>query len=1031
MRIYRSIKDIERNPALIGCVRVLRRAWVEFELDSVLCVKDVPTLYRKNSRTILTPDELNALHRKFWNQGIASVLLIVDPRTAYVLSGLQQPLKGDDLLSDEAASPIVYQWPLIEFSQAQKDSLYEAVGNGEFYRRYQEKFKTDGSVDQYLSNNLQALCKLLTESKRLPAIAEDTAHNFICRLLFACYLVDRGIASSDKKGTRLHEALRNRTDAEAVEHLYAFFKRLKGKFNGSMFDQDLDDEKSKITAAHMGKIIAFLNGDEVDKQQPTLGFWAYDFKLIPIETISGIYENFLTSEDRDKKGAHYTPRFLAEMTLDIACESRPKDWTQLRYLDFSCGSGVFLVTLFNRLATAWELKNQKLQKEVDYYAIKAAALRDILEYQIRGMDIKLSACTLACFSLYVALLDSFDPTDIKTYIENTGNKLPRLLLKQKGHLDGQNFIPVVCEGNTLETTRFDGEKFDVIVGNPPWGGEGRGSKEPSLKFIERTEELLNETGHACLLLPSKIFLNINSDGFQEKWFSNHTLDRVVQLADFSFTLFPSAKCPCMIVRFRKGVSPEKHQIIYDTPKFDASARRQGLVLITEADRKGIPQARILHEAAEGRAHVLWKRLLWGTRRDGRLLDYLEQFPKLEVRTGGAKSRKAWQKGQGVQPDSKGNCKAPMYPWWKPSHRFIDARASCLNDGFFLFEDDSERVGNRFDRLYFSREENKEIFEAPMVLISQGFGKVVYCDFSVLFQDSLQAIHGSQDDEDLLLFLTAYLKSDLAKYYCFHTSSTLGIERDTVRFKELLKLPFPLPEDAPAQNAASIVQKVAALLRTEKRELLKLRPQCENEIEWLDLRTRRARKLQIRTDKLVFQYFGISNPERALVEDTVHIFERSATPTTPDKIDLPTLQPIQRVTDAVVIGYKGGLQVYADALVGTLNGWAEEQESEWRVRASGGVDEQSGLALVTVSIVPRGEATVFETTTLDNSIWNDLFNAFSSRQAAIRHERQIIGFQGSNFYILRPHSLIHWTRTAALNDADEFFAQYLQRRRQAR
>src|SRR5690606_4656092 len=128
---------------------------------------------------------------------------------------------------------------------------------------------------------------------------------------------------------------------------------------------------------------------------------------------------------RKSKGAHYTPRFLAEMTLDAACEKQ-SNWDTLRYLDPCCGSGVFIVTLFNRLSTSWELKNRKLEKRKDYYKLKADALLAILRDQIRGMDIKPSACALACFSLYVALLDSFDPADIDTYINKAGQKLPKL-----------------------------------------------------------------------------------------------------------------------------------------------------------------------------------------------------------------------------------------------------------------------------------------------------------------------------------------------------------------------------------------------------------------------------------------------------------------------------------------------------------------------------------------------------------------------------------------------------------------------------
>lgn len=60
--------------------------------------------------------------------------------------------------------------------------------------------------------------------------------------------------------------------------------------------------------------------------QRSLGFWPYDFKMIPVETISAIYEDFLTTEDPEKQrkhGAFYTPRFLAEMVVEVAIQGEP------------------------------------------------------------------------------------------------------------------------------------------------------------------------------------------------------------------------------------------------------------------------------------------------------------------------------------------------------------------------------------------------------------------------------------------------------------------------------------------------------------------------------------------------------------------------------------------------------------------------------------------------------------------------------------------------------------------------------------
>ena len=164
------------------------------------------------------------------------------------------------------------------------------------------------------------------------------------------------------------------------------------------------------------------------------------------------------------------------------------------------------------------------------------------------------------------------------------------------------------------------------------------------------------------------------------------------------------------------------------------------------------------------------------------------------------------------------------------------------------------------------------------------------------------------------------------FFAFTPSSKLGIERDVVRFEELLRLPFPLPPDAPAEDAQAIVDEIATALKTEKAALEKLAGRYEEDpanAEWLALRRERATHLRERFEPLIYRYFGLLEPERALVEDAVHIFLPSCTPPNPDQLDLPTPHP--PVADAATIpGYASGLRTYADTLAGTLNDWALER-----------------------------------------------------------------------------------------------------------
>src|SRR6185295_8224580 len=110
-----------------------------------------------------------------------------------------------------------------------------------------------------------------------------------------------------------------------------------------------------------------------------------DFSTIPVETISAIYEEFMKDADLDKRrseGAYYTPRHLAETTLHVALENGLKGSADWHVLDPACGSGIFLVAMFNLLAEQWQRENPNRRKQN-----KAQALLDILQKQIRGVDV--------------------------------------------------------------------------------------------------------------------------------------------------------------------------------------------------------------------------------------------------------------------------------------------------------------------------------------------------------------------------------------------------------------------------------------------------------------------------------------------------------------------------------------------------------------------------------------------------------------------------------------------------------------------
>jgi len=309
-----------------------------------------------------------------------------------------------------------------------------------------------------------------------------------------------------------------------------------------------------------------------------------------------------------------------------------------------------------------------------------------------------------------------------------------------------------------------------------------------------------------------------------------------------------------------------------------------------------------------------------------------------------------------------------------------------------------------------RTRDKRLYKAPMVLVSQGFGKIAFCEFDVLFQDSLQSIAGPQEDTDLLIFLTVYLRSKLARYFLFHTSANWGSERDKVHLSELLRVPFPLPgHEFVSPEAGQIVKQVS-------QKFGKLCTRLQDTLN--DLKTNARRSSLFGDDDC---YFGLTEQEITLVEDTNEVFEPSSTPTTWNTPKTVTLDALERTKIEPYASQ--ALGAYANTLTKTLNTWAEAESSSLRVHAEGGSDEQTGLTMVTVSLSSTDRP--FQQKPISRNLAKKLKNFHRLAQidhGTLIYQRDILLFQDRQIHIVRPNILLNWTRTAALNDAARIYGE---------
>ncbi len=1052
-RCISSAEEITKYSWTLPYAHILREAFEDLGVKKILCIDHRPTIYIREDKRRLGAIEQIKFHKKLWNQGAATVCILFSPGNIDVISGMVQP--------NPSSKDQGFRLP-VEQLQTVADvlELLNKIRTGRLYQEFPDAFLPDNTVDRTLVKNIVFARAKLIES----GLSVGDAHAMLGRLIFLYFLTERGfIPNKDDpakgkysyypEGISNPKELFNRLKtSELRKYLYQdLYPKLKRDYNGSMFDATLASEERLLTNKRIDIIKSFFRGDTLDTGQMALPFDIYDFKYIPVETISSLYEEFLKLEspsNKRKQGAYYTPKNLAEMVAEVALGGEvPR--SDIRVLDPACGSGIFLVIIFNILA---EIAIKRSPNAPKQKRSKARCLMELLEQQIRGVDVNETACRVTVFSLYLAYFEKLAPADVDDYRSYTNEPVLRSLMPTQNDASSKT-DSVIRKQNFFAPDLCFEEKFDLIIGNPPWIGRNdltKDQKEIVISWATRAQKtdlsdclpkskknLLDVTlrqsqiahafmwkaplhlktkGKVCLLIPSKLFLN-DTDAFQSHWLSRFKVEKAVMLSDYRRILFDQAICPAFVILYtNEKPNIEEDRLIYEVPKVSRLEVRPGAVTVEGDDIKSIKVKGLLAACNNNRAAAHWKQRFWGTPRDYKLISRLSSLPKLEEITDTrGRWNKRWSSGCGFQPctdESKYDGEPPYKLEWSLEDKFLNADSPKID--MILCEGDFITLGKRlrdkgYSTKYLHRKKSEgHIFKQPMVLVNNGFTRCAFCEFDVRFQNSIHSIKGRLKDAKYLKFLAAYLNSPIAYYYQFHTSSSWGIERDKVSLDEVLQSPFFLPDSSSAvDDAELIIEEIASII-----------DQLKSDIQKSDLlfdREQAVAEVRCRTNELVYRYFDIIPEERVLIEDTVSIFEPSSTPTSLDG-DVATLNP--PTFDE--------RKNYVAWLTKTLNQFSLPKSP--RISAKGYYSDRLGLFVVTLSQTKKVE------TYAEFTDSGDLDNQLSRIEAYCRDEGRRISyrrgtclFEGDRLHMIKPATLRNWCTTAALNDADSLIG-YLQRNR---
>src|SRR5205823_2542704 len=130
------------------------------DLDAVLCLHRSPAVYFKEVARI-DPPRVRALHRQFWNQSLAPVLVLIDPHDIYVFSGLTPPL-SDEQDIDESNCLVKRLGRIADAAELRQ--LVLSIESGAFFRRHHKYFDPKQRVDKELLRNLTITRNLLRDA---------------------------------------------------------------------------------------------------------------------------------------------------------------------------------------------------------------------------------------------------------------------------------------------------------------------------------------------------------------------------------------------------------------------------------------------------------------------------------------------------------------------------------------------------------------------------------------------------------------------------------------------------------------------------------------------------------------------------------------------------------------------------------------------------------------------------------------------------------------------------------------------------
>jgi adenine-specific DNA-methyltransferase len=722
-----------------------------------------------------------------------------------------------------------------------------------------------------------------------PALTEVTQRT-LDRLVFMRFLEDK-LIESDSLIEDLHKK------GKSWENFIATSRRLDRVYNGIIFKEHslLDSNKFNADERVFDKISQSLS----HRESP------YDFNAIPIHILGSIYERFLGKvivatakqarvedkpEVRKAGGVYYTPeyivRYIVENTVGKLIEGKtPAQIQEMRFADIACGSGSFLLGVYDTLLRYHTAYYSRTKKNRDI-GIKAGCIpktdgtlqlsllqkRQVLINNIYGVDIDPQAVEVAQLSLYLKLLE--DETIASAKSQQRALHAALLPSLSKNIVCGNSLIgwdilegklfdsgeerklnPMNFEDAFPEVMKRGG--FDAIVGNPPYGAEIGVKSDAYLRrrflaasyqldtyplFIEAAFRLLRPNGSCGMIIPTAWVASKFNESLRRLLSLETRLESVVIAPKQAFK---QATVETLILVFAKEKSRDNvvrverwdigAQLAYSIPQSHLSESAHFIfsVYSAPANRQIVERIKKDSEPLSNYADAVW-------------------------------GVKIYQRGKGKphQDGSESNTRS-----FHSAARTKDTHKPLLG-GRAIQRYSLEWEGEFVDYgEWLAEPRSPEWFVGTRILVREvtanGNIQATLVEGDFVFSNSIDGIR-LKNNRYSILYILGVLNSKLISF--FHSNTSANAFKDAfpkVLIKDLLNLPLPKNELSTADERARhdrMVQLVDQMLEAKK-QLASARTERDKTFY-----ENKCATLDRQIDSLVYELYGLTEAEIAIVEE---------------------------------------------------------------------------------------------------------------------------------------------------------------------